>query len=268
MSDDPFTFSPEERGFERVTDDDSDALYATDSSRDATGEVDREEFAARGTEKTGFYAQKVQRDESGQIVGKQTFGTKSDTREEAVETIESQVRNRTAANFGGLTIGEFNVGRESNIDQARRAHLSRTQEAKIADASKRAPITTDASRYVSHPGELDYPGVDTPERGNAAGKGFGYTPDEPELEARVDFTPAGEDNSFTVKESATDGGGFGRVESGAGKILSASQDEQKVILGDLIPDQETQDRIGLDPKGPDEEFFNFTDPIARPQRDQ
>lgn len=162
MSNDPFTFTPEERGFERVSDDDSDALYAADTSRDATGKVDRVEFAARGNERTGFYAQKVQRNEAGQIVGKQTFGTKKDTREDAVESVEKQVRGRTAANFGGFTIGEFNVGDDSNIALARRAHLSRSKEAQASDAAKRAPVTTNASRYASQPGELDYPGVDTP----------------------------------------------------------------------------------------------------------
>lgn len=162
MSASPFTFTPEDRGFERVTDDDSDALYATDTSRDATGKVDRVEFAARGNEKTGFYAQKVERNEAGQIVGKQTFGTKKDSRGDAVESVEKQVRNRTAANFGGFEIGEFNVGDDSNVALARRAHLSRSEEAQASDAAKRAPVTTDASRYASQPGELDYPGVDTP----------------------------------------------------------------------------------------------------------
>lgn len=158
---DPFTFGPEERGFTPV-DDDSDALYAADESRDATGKVDRVEFAARGNEKTGFYAQKVERGASGKIVGKQTFGTKKDTREAAVESVEKQVRNRTAATFGGFEIGEFNVGDDNDIGLARRAHLSRSKEAQASDASKRAPVTTDASRYASQPGELDYPGVDTP----------------------------------------------------------------------------------------------------------
>lgn len=151
---------------------------------------------------------------------------------------------------------------------ARRVHNARSPNAKRVDNNRKATVTGDFDKWVNAPGEYDYPGVDTPERGNAAGSGFGFTPDETELEARVDFTPAGEDNSFTVEESATDGGGFGRVESGAGEILSSSQDEQKVILGDLIPDQETQERIGLDPKGPDEEFFNFTDPLARPESDR
>jgi len=158
---DPFSFGPEERGFTRV-DDDSDALYAADESRDATGKVDRVEFAARGNEQTGFYAQKVERNEAGQIVGKQTFGTKKDTREEAVESVEKQVRNRTAATFGGFEIGEFTVGGDSDIGLARRAHLSRSKEAQASDAAKRAPVTTNASRYASQPGELDYPGVDTP----------------------------------------------------------------------------------------------------------
>jgi hypothetical protein len=162
MSDDQFTFTPEERGFENVKDDDSDALYATDGSRDATGRVASERFAARGSEQAGFYAQKIQRDESGKIVGKQTIGRRRDDREEAVDAIETRVRNRTAPGFGGFEIGEFNVGDDNNISLARRAHLARPEQAQASDAGKRAPVTTNASRYASQPGELDYPGVDTP----------------------------------------------------------------------------------------------------------
>ena len=157
-----FEFSPEERGFEPVEDDDSDALYRTEQTRDATGKVDRVEFAARGTERTGFYAQRVKRNADGQIVGKDTFGTKKNDREEAAEAIESRVRKRTAAGFGGFSIGEFNVGDDQDIGLARRAHLTRSEQARSADRGKRARVTTDASRYAKQPGELDYPGVDTP----------------------------------------------------------------------------------------------------------
>jgi hypothetical protein len=162
MSNDPFTFGPEERGFMRVSDDDSDALYATNESRDATGDVARVEYAARGSDLSGYRAQRLKLDSEGKIIGKETFGRRKDTRAEAVEGVESMVRNRTAANFGGFEIGEFNVGDDGDIGLARRAHLSRSQEAQASDAAKRAPVTTNASRYASQPGELDYPGVDTP----------------------------------------------------------------------------------------------------------
>lgn len=148
---------------------------------------------------------------------------------------------------------------------AKRVHNARSPQAKRVDNRRKAPVTGDFDKWVNDPSGYDYPGVDTPQRGADAGSGFGFSPDETQLEARVDFTPAGEDNTFQVKETASDGSGFGQIARGAGEILSAPQDQQKVILGDLIPDRETQDRIGLDPKGPDEEFFNFTDPLARPR---
>lgn len=150
---------------------------------------------------------------------------------------------------------------------ASRVHNARSPNAKRVDNRRKATVTGDFDKWVNAPSKFDYPGVDTPERGADAGSGFGFSPDETQLEARVDFTPAGEDNSFQLKETATDGGGFGRVERGAGEILSASQEQQQVILGDLIPDEQTQEEIGLEPKGPDEEFFSFSDPVARPRRD-
>jgi hypothetical protein len=149
---------------------------------------------------------------------------------------------------------------------ARRVHNARSPNAKRTDNRRKAPVTGDFDKWVNAPGEYDYPGVDTPERGPAAGSGFGFTPDETTLEARVNFTPADQDNTFQVTETATDGGGFGRVERGAGEILSAPQEEQQIILGDLIPDEQTQEEIGLDPKGPDKEFFGFSDPVARPEK--
>lgn len=149
---------------------------------------------------------------------------------------------------------------------ASRVHNARSPMAKRVDNRRKATVTGDFDKWVNAPSEFDYPGVDTPERGADAGRGFGFTPEETQLEARVDFTPAGEDNTFQVKETATDGGGFGRVERGAGEILSAPQEQQQIILGDLIPDEQTQDEIGLEPRGPDEEFFNFTDPLARPKK--
>ena len=147
---------------------------------------------------------------------------------------------------------------------ARRVHNARTPNAKRTDNRRKAPVTGNFDKWVNAPGEFDYPGVDTPERGPAAGSGFGFTPEETSLEATVDFTPADQDNEFQVSETAADGGGFGRVERGAGEILSAPQEEQQLILSDLIPDADTQDEIGLEPRGPDREFFNFSDPVARP----
>jgi hypothetical protein len=157
-----FEFSPQERGFEPV-DDDSETLYRADDSRDATGKVDRVEFAVRTTDQGKFYPQKLELDSDGKIVGKQTiFGRGRRDREDAESAVESFVRDRTAAGFGGFNIGEFNVGTERDTSLARRAHLSRSPQARNSDRGKRAPVTTDAERYASKPGELDYPGLDTP----------------------------------------------------------------------------------------------------------
>jgi hypothetical protein len=149
---------------------------------------------------------------------------------------------------------------------AKRVHNARSSEAKRVDNRRKATVTGDFDKWVNAPSQYDFPGIDTPERGASAGSGFGFTPEETQLEAKVDFTPRGQDNTFQVKETSADGGGFGRVERGAGEILSAPQEQQQVILGDLIPDEQTQEEIGLEPKGPDEEFFSFNDPLARPER--
>lgn len=149
---------------------------------------------------------------------------------------------------------------------AKRVHNARSPEAKRVDNRRKATVTGDFDKWVNAPSQFDYPGIDTPARGPSAGSGFGFTPEETQLEAKVDFTPADQDNEFRVKETSADGGGFGRVERGAGEILSAPQEQQQVILGDLIPSEETQDEIGLEPRGADEEFFNFNDPLARPER--
>jgi len=160
----PLTFTPEQRGFERVSDD-SNALYATDTSRDVTGEVSREEFRVREG-RDNFFAQKVQLDDAGRIIGKKSFGRGFNDRDRAVETIESRVRDTTAVDTSRANVGEFlvRIGSSGGVGLAERAHLSRSQQARAADRGKRAPVTTDASRYAGNEGELDYPGVDTPSK--------------------------------------------------------------------------------------------------------
>lgn len=245
MSNDPFTFTPEERGFERVSDDDSDALYATNESNDATGNVARVEFAARGNDMVGYRAQRLKLDSDGKITGKETFGRRKDTRDEAVEGVEAMVRNRTAANFGGFEIGEFNVGKESDIDLARRAHLSRSQEAQASDAAKRAPVTTDASRYASQPGELDYPAVDTPTTDpNVLPKDLRQRqrptttepPEQPQIRSGV--TPMVEDESAA---------GFSDVYGTVGQELrstAAGRGPQPVNVGQERADSMVADGLG------------------------
>jgi hypothetical protein len=140
---------------------------------------------------------------------------------------------------------------------AKRVHQARSPDAKRVDNRRKANVTGDFDEWIDDPRRHDFPGVDTPERGSAAGSSFGYTPDETSLEASLDFTPADQDNEFQVQETSADGGGgFGRIESKAGEILSASQDTQRLVLNDLLPDEEQRDEIGVEPRGPDRELFN------------
>lgn len=139
---------------------------------------------------------------------------------------------------------------------AKRVHQARKPKAKRVDNRRKAEVTGDFDEWVEDPARHDYPGVDTPERGGAAGSAFGFTPDETQLEARVDFTPADQDNEFEVRETSADGGGgFGSVEGGAGAILSAPQETQRIILNDLLPSEEQREKIGLQLRGPDQELF-------------
>jgi len=51
---------------------------------------------------------------------------------------------------------------EAKFSISRNRGIGRSQNAAIADKSKRAPVTTDLERWKSNKGELDFPGVDTP----------------------------------------------------------------------------------------------------------
>jgi len=66
--------------------------------------------------------------------------------------------------FGATrTVGQFEVS-ESGQEQAREAYADQSREAKQVDSRRRAPVTTDADTYSRNPGELDFPGVDTPSK--------------------------------------------------------------------------------------------------------
>lgn len=135
---------------------------------------------------------------------------------------------------------------------AKRVHQARSPMAKRVDSRRRAEtVTGDYDEWIEDPSQTDFAGVDTPEKGREAGKGFGFSDKETGIEATV--APRG---GFQVKETSTDGGGgFGRIEESAGTILSAPQEQQRLVLNDLIPDEERVDELGLEPRGPDEDFF-------------
>lgn len=51
---------------------------------------------------------------------------------------------------------------EAKVSTSMNRGIGRSQNAAIADKSKRAPVTTDYDRWKNNKGELDYPGADTP----------------------------------------------------------------------------------------------------------
>lgn len=67
-----------------------------------------------------------------------------------------------------VPVGDFNPEISDNENAKARFETSlnrgigRSQNAAIADKSKRAPVTTDLDRWKENKGELDFPGVDTP----------------------------------------------------------------------------------------------------------
>ena len=67
-----------------------------------------------------------------------------------------------------VTVGEFTPTRgaqdkaEGRFSSSLNRGRGRSQNAAIADKSKRAPVTTDFDRWKNNKGELDFPGVDTP----------------------------------------------------------------------------------------------------------
>lgn len=163
MASDPFEFGPEERGFEPVFE--GETLYSGGETQDATGQAFEQLFQVRESgDGEKFYPQEIKRSPEGQIVGKKTLGRPRQSREEAEESVERRVRNRTAPGFQGFTIGDFVVDKESDLNTARAAHRGRSEKAIRMDKRRRAAITTDHQTYAQNPGRFDYPGVDTPSR--------------------------------------------------------------------------------------------------------
>jgi len=135
---------------------------------------------------------------------------------------------------------------------AKRVQQARSPMAKRVDSRRRAPIASGFDEWIEDPSHTDFPGVDTPEKGALAGSAFGAPMDGgTKVEARAAL-----DGGFEVAETSTDGGGGGRLSTSAGKILSAPQEQQKIVLGGLLPTEEEAERIGLEPRGPDENLFS------------
>jgi len=67
-----------------------------------------------------------------------------------------------------VPVGEFrpeigdNENAKARFETSLNRGIGRSQNAAIADKSKRAPVTTDLDRWKENKGELDFPGVDTP----------------------------------------------------------------------------------------------------------
>lgn len=67
-----------------------------------------------------------------------------------------------------VPVGEFkpeigdNDNAKARFETSLNRGIGRSQNAAIADKSKRAPVTTDFDRWKENKGELDFPGVDTP----------------------------------------------------------------------------------------------------------
>lgn len=127
-------------------------------------------------------------------------------------------------------IGDFQTD-ESMLEDAKELHEERPKKERVADEAKRAPITTSFLRYKRNPGELDFPGVDTPT-------------DEPNLLPK------------DIK----------RGSGGSPKNVIGQPDEYASVVASAIPDEPTDERsmalapneeeitddFGLDPRALDE----------------
>jgi hypothetical protein len=139
------------------------------------------------------------------------------------------------------------------VAAAKRVHNARSPEAKRVDSRREAEtVTGDFDKWVNQPGQVDFPGVDTPQRGSEVGRGFAYQNDDGQ-QFEADVARKG---GFTLREQSSDTDARdGRVQNKVGDILSADQDTQALVLGDLLPDEEQAEEIGLEPRGPDKELF-------------
>jgi hypothetical protein len=158
------------------------------------------------------------------------------------------------------TIGDEEKETEKDVEvepreyaAAKRIHNARPPMAKRVDSNRQAEtVTGDLSKWKQDMDHLDYAGVDTKKKGAEAGRTFDDTERDQEIEAT--FTPTGD--GFRVTEfSEDDDPREGRTERLAGEILSAPQEQQRLVLNDLLPGEDEVDELGLEIRGPDRELF-------------
>jgi hypothetical protein len=139
--------------------------------------------------------------------------------------------------FGATrTVGQFEVS-ESEQEQAREAYADQSPEAKQVDSRRRAPVTTDADTYSRNPGELDFPGVDTPSKDpktlpkdyKKGGRPDTTDPDEQEQAAQT--------SGFDAFPEAAAGGSMedAFMAEMAGRDVPASPDEVTRGVGAVSP---------------------------------
>ena len=131
-----------------------------------------------------------------------------------------------------LPTGEFKteVGdkdkAEAKVETSLNRGIGRSQNAAIADKSKRAPITTDYDRWKDNKGELDYPGADTPT-------------DSPEVlpkDLKQEQRPATTDPDFQEQRLGQDS--VNAAQEGTGKFILEDEIEAGVndldIIGEFV----------------------------------
>jgi hypothetical protein len=192
-------------------------------------------------------------------VGRETIEEANRLREKA----ESPGQKGESTNF--TRTAEMSVGDSTNtyekevrvepreVAAAKRVHNARSPEAKRVDSRREAEtVTGDFDKWVNQPSQVDFPGVDTPQRGSEVGRGFAFGADD-EQQYEADVARQG---GFTLREQSSDTDARdGRVQNKVGEILTADQDTQALVLGDLLPDEEQAEEIGLEPRGPDKQLF-------------
>jgi len=194
-------------------------------------------------------------------VGRETIEEANKLREKA----SSPGKQGEKTNFTNTVEREKFDGSTSTFDKevrveprevaaAKRVHNARSPDAKRVDGRREAEtVTGNFDKWVNQPDQVDFPGVDTPQRGSEVGRGFAFDTDD-EQQFSAGATRRGD--GFTLREQSSDTDARdGRVQNQVGEILSADQDTQALVLGDLLPDEEQAEEIGLEPRGPDKELF-------------
>lgn len=137
-----------------------------------------------------------------------------------------------------LTVGEFEVS-SSAQEEAREAYSERSPESRQVDSRRRAPVTTDVDRYESRPGELDFPGIDTPsESPQVKTKDRGTVDaDETTLEENT--------GSLFIRENKTSGGTIGSLKG----VFSGGRSPGRGVTEEA--EEVAQESVGFGTENPD-----------------